>query len=64
MVQIVAQAADQQRQPLNVVEVPAQPAHGQHGERGLAHVEGVAPVVVLDRAVVTLDRRQPLAEHL
>ena len=64
VVQVVTETGNQQTEHLQVVSEPVHLAGLEHGEHGLADVEGVAPVVVLDRAVVLLDTESPSADHL
>ena len=54
----------QQTEHLQVVSEPVHLARLQHGEHGLADVEGVPPVVVLDWAIVLLDTESPPADNL
>ena len=60
----MTETGNQQTEHLQVVSEPVHLAGLEHGEHGLADVEGVAPVVVLDRAVVLLDTEGPSADHL
>ena len=66
MVEVVAEASDDQGETLDLPELLPPGGVGHDGEHELTHVEGVAPVVVGHAAVVPPHRAQPseILRHL
>ena len=64
MVQIVAEAGHKEPIHLEVVHEPVHLPGLEHREHRLADVQGVSPVVVLDRPVILLDTQGPSADNL
>ena len=64
MVQVVTETGHQQTEHLQVVSEPVHLPCLEHGEHGLAYIQGMAPVVVLDRSVVLLHTEGPATHDL
>lgn len=62
MVQVVAEAGDDQGEAFDLPEDLPPLRRGQDGEHHLGDVEGVPPVVVGDVSVVLFDGEQPPAQ--
>ena len=60
----MAQTSNKKTKHLHVLHEPLHLPGLEDGEHGLAHVQGVAPVVVLDWAVVLLHAERPPAHHV
>lgn len=64
MIKIVAEAGHKEPKHLEVVHEPVHLPGLEHREHGLTDVQGVSPVVVLDRSVILLDAQGPSADNL
>ena len=64
MVQVVTEAGHKEPKHLEVVHEPVHLPGLEHGEHGLADVQGVSPVVILDGPVILLDAQGPSADDL
>ena len=64
VVQVMTQTRHQQTEHLQVVSEPVHLAGLEHREHRLAHIESVAPVVVLHWPVVLLDAQRPPTDNL
>ena len=64
MVQIVTEAGHKEAKHLEVVHEPVHLPGLEHGEHGLADVQSVSPVVILDGPVILLDAQGPSADDL
>ena len=59
MIEIVTQAADDQRETFEFAQFFPPLSRSDRGEHDLSDVEGVSPIVVRHISVVLLDRQQP-----
>merc|ERR1740128_1427277 len=64
MVQVMAEAGHKEPIHLEVVHEPVHLPGLEHREHRLADVQGVSPVVVLDRPVILLHTQGPSADNL
>ena len=60
----MAETSYKKTKDLKVIHEPVHLASLEHGEHGLAHVESVSPVVILDRSVVLLHAESPSTYNL
>lgn len=64
MIQVVAQARDQQSEDLQIGDESLHFARLHHREHRLGDVEGVPPVVVFERPIILPDAEDPAAQNL
>ena len=64
MVQIVTEAGHKEAKHLEVVHEPVHLPGLEHREHGLADVQSVSPVVILDGPVILLDAQGPSTDDL
>ena len=64
VIQVMAKTSYKKTKDLEVIHEPVHLASLEHGEHGLAHVESVSPVVILDGSVVLLHTESPSTYNL
>ena len=60
----MAKTSYKKTKDLEVIHEPVHLASLEHGEHGLAHVESMSPVVILDGSVVLLHTESPSTYNL